>query len=225
MPYGRRSYKRSYARKGFKRSTPYKKRYAKESTLDRAVKAHARLQLLASSEDLSQPGVVALHARLSAQRQADEDKVDLKRLLAQLVEGSQLLQAAIGVGKVGEHSQQPDSPNTKHESSGESTPTEEQEDCIQALSSQEEECLTTQLNDPGMTKQEKEETTLKCESTSCEQKPQLHPFGACPVLCRRVTLQLKDQLAQRGSHSKLLQHIASASIRKGSIGTSLPGDL
>lgn len=224
MPYGRRSYKRSYARKGFKRSAPYKKRYAKESTLDRAVKAHARLQLLATSEDLSQPGVVALHARLSAQRQADEEKVDLKRLLAQLVEGSQLLQAAIGVGKVGEHSQQPDSPSTKQESSGESTPTEEQEDCIQALSSQDEECLDTQLSDPSM-KQEVEETTPKCESTNCEEKPLLHPFGACPVLCQRVTLQLRDQLAQRGSHSKLLQHIASASIRKGSIGTSLPGDL
>lgn len=223
MPYGRRSYKRSFGRK---RSAPFKKRYAKETTLERAVKANARLQLLASSEDLSQPGVVALHARLSAQRQADEERVDLKRLLAQLVEGSQLLQEAIGVGKVGEHSQQPDSPSIKQESSPECTEhTEEQEQDWSPPHLSEQESSTEEDTKRQRCQQDMEETTPKCEVSSCEQKPMLHPFGACPVLCQRVSLQLKGQLAQRGSHSKLLQHIASASIRKGSIGTSLPGDL
>lgn len=224
MPYGRRSYKRSYGRK---RSAPFKKRYArKETTLERAVKAHARLQLLATSEDLSQPGVVALHARLSAQRQAEEEKVDLKHLLAQLVEGSQLLQAAIGVGKVGQHSQQPDLPSIKQESSPECTEhTEEQSQDWSPPQLSEQASSTEEESKSQRCQQDMEETTPKCEESSCEQKPLLHPFGACPILCQRVTLQLRDQLAQRGSHSKLLQHIASASIRKGSTGTSLPGDL
>jgi hypothetical protein len=204
------------------------------SKAELAAKAQARLALLAESEDLTQPGVAALQQGLATRQREQQKEADLGQLLRHLVDriigpdNSQEEQATSQAESSGEQ-QQSDSEGSSTESSpttpnGDSQSPEDQditEEFSQAQTKQEGEWQEQSQQQSAPPKQ----SATKCTSTNFIAKRGLvNPQGS-PTLSRRVGLQVKGQLGQRGSNSKQQQYIASAFIRNNFSGTTHPGDL